>query len=127
MSKEYLQSQEILKRCFQNTTKRLKIKGFYSEQDYFNAVYDDTADALRVSFDKNNGNNGFLYWQAPVETFEDLPTDDKYYTVRLVTSSFALYSFDNDDIWKIVAGGSSGGSDLVVKNEGTTITSTATE
>ena len=44
----YYQAQHILNKCFRNKTNRLSAGNMYSVQDYFNAVYDEEHDALRI-------------------------------------------------------------------------------
>lgn len=47
----YYQAQYVLSKCFRNKTNRLSANNLYSVQDYFNAVYDEENDALRICFD----------------------------------------------------------------------------
>ena len=50
MGKQYLQTQDIFNKVFQNVENRLKASiGYHSTQDYLNAVYDSSKDALRIS------------------------------------------------------------------------------
>jgi len=55
-AQDYLKSEQyIFNKCFVNNTLRLKAGGFYSSQDYLNAVFDENSDSLRVSLDGPSG------------------------------------------------------------------------
>ena len=50
MAKQYLSSQEILFRCFEDKTGQLRTSnGPYALQDYLNAVFDENTNSLRIS------------------------------------------------------------------------------
>ena len=120
----FLQAQEILRRCFVNNENRIKAGTAGSTQDYFNAVYDETKDALRINF--TDGSAGFIYWGAPVATPMLLPNEGLEGEVRFVfddgTGNPALYYYEEND-WHKFSG--SGGT-LEVQDEGATIESAAT-
>lgn len=105
-SDKYISSQEILKRCFQNKTGKLKAtSGTYTAQDYFNAVYDSENDSLRISIDgldfpTQGGSAG--YWGEPVVSEELLPSDAKTNTITPVISTSGVISFyyKTDSGWK---------------------------
>lgn len=51
MAKQYLQTQDIFNKVFQNQTGALRLNAYNSTQDYLNAVFDSAKDALRVKID----------------------------------------------------------------------------
>lgn len=51
-------TQEILSKVFENKSGKLKGTSLHSTQDYFNAVYDEEKDALRVVVDGGGGGSG---------------------------------------------------------------------
>lgn len=51
MAKQYLQTQDIFNKVFQNNTGTLRAGAYNSTQDYLNAVYDPVRDALRIKFE----------------------------------------------------------------------------
>ena len=92
----YLQSQQILKRCFNDVTGKLKSTGgTYTVQDYLNAVYDDTSDSLRISVDTPDGGS---YWGEPVTSVDDLPSNAAAGTITPVIgeNSFSFYYYDGE-------------------------------
>lgn len=129
MNKEFLQVQEILRRCFENKTNTIKAKSWGSTQDYFNAVYDENEDAIRVNFAGTGA--GFLYWLGAFESVDDLPdpgpsaSSARRGCCALVmdesTDSAAIYWYDGDE-WRILTTGG-GGSNITVKDEGVTVVS----
>lgn len=95
-SDKYISSQEILKRCFQNNTGKLKATGgTYTTQDYFNAVYDNEKDSLRISIDGLNVEDMISggYWGDPVVSEELLPENAKINTLTPVISTSGVISF----------------------------------
>ena len=121
---ELLQAQEILRRCFVNNENIIRAGSAGSTQDYFNAVYDETKDALRINF--ADGSAGFIYWGAPVATPGLLPAEGLEGEVRFVfddgTGNPALYYYEGGN-WHKFSG--SGGT-LEIQDEGVTIESAAT-
>lgn len=101
---DFLQTQEILRRCFDNQTERIKVGSMGSAQDYFNAVYDESSDALRVNF---GGESGVLYWEKPVANEEALPLTGREGEVRFVFTDDigyqALYYFESDSWHKFTS------------------------
>jgi len=51
MPKQYLQTQDIFNKVFQNQSGTLLAGNYYSTQDYLNAVYDTEKNALRIKLD----------------------------------------------------------------------------
>ena len=112
----YLQSQEILKRCFVNVTGKLKSTGgTYTTQDYLNAVYDESKDSLRIIVDGGGGgeSSGSSYWGEPVNSVSDLPITAEEGTITPVITedSLSFYLFQ-DGVWKNLFSGSGTGSSL---------------
>lgn len=101
----YISAQEILKRCFQNKSGKLKTSfGTYTVQDYFNAVYDEKNDSLRVSVDGLNIDDMISggYWGNPVVSEDALPSDAKVNTLTPVISTSGVISFyyKTEDGWR---------------------------
>lgn len=96
----YFQSQQILKKCFNNVTGRLNIKGgTFTTQDYLNAVYDEKNDALRIVGD---GGGSAGYWGQPVSSVEQLPQSAQTGSIVPVisaTNDTAFYRY-NGVVWQ---------------------------
>ena len=105
----YLQSQEILKRCFNNVTGKLKSSGgTYTMQDYLNAVYDETTDSLRISVNGGTSGGGVQsYWGTPVTNVEQLPNTAKAGTITpvLTQNSLSFYYYDGQQWKEMLSGG----------------------
>lgn len=100
--KEFLQTQEILRRCFVNVTNTLKVDGFYNTQDYFRAVYDETKDALRVYPVGGGGTGNDSYWGDPVSSSDELPSSaiDGTITPVINNNEIVFYQFNaNEGEW----------------------------
>lgn len=103
MAKEYLSAQEIFKRCFDNKSNKLKtVSAPYSLQDYLNAVYDDTNDALRIS---GGGTGGAGYWGEPVSSAAFLPTNVNVGVIVPVISATGTITFYQriDSGWELLS------------------------
>lgn len=105
MPKNFLQSQEILKRCFNDVTGKLKAKGgTYTMQDYLNAVYDESSDSLRVVLQGSvPGQTNTSYWGQIVQSENDLPLDADQGTLTPVLKENILqfYYYSNNQWIKI--------------------------
>ena len=100
--KEFLQSQQILKRCFNNVTGKLKSNGgTYTTQDYLNAVYDESKDSLRIVVQGggSGGNGGVSYWGSLVYDETQLPQKEKQGTITPVikNDTLSFYYYDGAD------------------------------
>jgi len=71
MVQQFYQTQYILNKVFVYAASPYLRAGISSTQDYFNAVYDPTKNALRINI---IGGGGIAYWGAPVSTPVTLPT-----------------------------------------------------
>ena len=84
MAQKYYAAQEILKRCFENKSGKLKSSsGTYTVQDYLNAIYDSENDALRIITDGSESNNSG-YWQSPVNSPSELPDEAEFGSIAPV-------------------------------------------
>ena len=104
--KEFLQSQQILKRCFNNVTGKLKSNGgTYTTQDYLNAVYDESKDSLRIVVQGggSGGNGGVSYWGSLVYDETQLPQKEKQGTITPVikNDTLSFYYYDGKE-WKML-------------------------
>lgn len=104
MAKQFLQSQQILKRCFNDVTGKLKMNGgYYTMQDYLNAVYDEKSDSLRVvvqgGIPGQDGINVQTFWGTPVSSKQQLPLEAKQGTLTPVIGQTTLqfYYFDGKE------------------------------
>ena len=97
-SDKYLSTQEILKRCFDNKTGKLKSSsGTYTAQDYFNAVYDSEKDALRISLDMNEINQT---WENIVNSPDELPEDSEFGSIApVVENGIITFYRKGEDGW----------------------------
>lgn len=68
----YYQAQYVLSKCFRNKTNRLSANNLYSVQDYFNAVYDEENDALRICFDGELPEGGGGKVEVFIEGYADI-------------------------------------------------------
>ena len=119
---EFLQTQEILRKCFVNVTNTLRGTSQYSTQDYFNAVFVPSQDALNIS---GLGGGSSIYWLEPVANVASLLATATNGAVCMVmdngSGTSALYFYHGG--WAAIAGGSSG---ITVQDEGTTLVAGAT-
>ena len=103
--KEFLQSQQILKRCFNNVTGKLKSNGgTYTTQDYLNAVYDESKDSLRIVVQGGgNSDGGSSYWGEVVYEESQLPLQQKEGTITplIKEDTLSFYYYDGSD-WKLL-------------------------
>lgn len=103
--KEFLQSQQILKRCFNNVTGKLKSNGgTYTTQDYLNAVYDESKDSLRIVVQGGgNSDGGSSYWGEVVYEESQLPLTQKEGTITplIKEDTLSFYYYDGSD-WKLL-------------------------
>lgn len=106
--KEFLQSQQILKRCFNNVTGKLKSNGgTYTTQDYLNAVYDQSKDSLRIVVqgggNGGTGGNGVSYWGSLVYDESQLPQKQKQGTITPVikNDTLSFYYYDGTQ-WSLL-------------------------
>ncbi len=104
MPKQYLQTQDIFNRVFRNRSGALRTSmGYYSTQDYMNAVFDPGKDALRVHAD------GAML--SMVASADELPADAEVSSVCPVVPGdgrIYFYRYDNDE-WTLLK---TGGEDL---------------
>ncbi len=98
MKKQYLQSQYILNKVFENASSALRMT-LNTSQDYLNAVYDNSKNALRVTID-----GGML---PSVTSVENLPQNANINQICPVVSSDSI-SFFKWDGTKWVPLGSTG-------------------
>ena len=96
MAKQYLSSQEILFRCFEDKTGQLRTSnGPYALQDYLNAVFDENTNSLRISSAVNS-------IVVPSEQLSLLVAPEDGQIIKLITEDdelFApagLYFYDGD-------------------------------
>lgn len=106
MRGKFLQTQDIFNKVFQNNSNTLNIKrGFHTTQDYINAVYDASSDALRV-----NMVGGILPVVSSVSLLPPIAEEGSVCpVVSGGTLSFHQYS---DGEWKSLGGTGGGGSSL---------------
>lgn len=107
MSDKLLSSQEIFNRCFINNSLIINPTDYFSTQNFLNAIFDSSNNALRISV---NGGEGITYWQAPVATIGDLPLTGGTGETRIVRDAGdgvpGIYTFDGVS-WVVSGGGNS--------------------
>ena len=111
MGKQYLQTQDIFNKVFQNAENRLKASiGYYSTQDYLNAVYDSSKDALRISIE-----GGLL---PAVESVNALPESSNVNDICPVCSNGTIQFYQwNGTEWIPQGGTGSGGGGTNLSTE----------
>ena len=106
MAKQYLQTQDIFNKVFQNQTGALRLNAYNSTQDYLNAVFDSAKDALRVKID------GVML--PVVEDVTELPDFADINSICPVTpgdGSIYFYQW-NGTKWVPLGGSGGGGTEL---------------
>lgn len=106
MAKQYLQTQDIFNKVFQNQSGTLLAGNYYSTQDYLNAVYDTEKNALRIKLD------GAML--PAVSSVSLLPVFADINSIAPVVSgdgSIRFYQWDGEK-WKILNETNSQGTSL---------------
>ncbi len=83
---QYHSEQDILRRCFVNVEGKLK-GNFNSAQDYFNAVYDESKDCLRIGGDGFHGGGSGDSTNGSVFITDVTPTNDGFVTNKTMSSN----------------------------------------
>jgi len=96
---DFYSEQQILQRCFVNATDKLKAKGFHSAQDYFRAVFDDTSDAIRISFEGGGGlGDANTVSLDKFDGFSDIEDVISSLLFNTPTKGIVDYSYDENDM-----------------------------
>lgn len=106
MQKQYLQTQDIFNRVFHNNTGTLRASmGYYTTQDYINAVFDCGKNALRIKID------GTML--PVVGSIEELPENAEINSISPVTPGDGnIYFYQWNGTKWILLGGSGGSVEL---------------
>lgn len=107
MQKQYLQTQDIFNRVFQNNTGTLRASmGYFTTQDYINAVFDYSKNALRIKVDGS--------MLPVVGSVDELPENAEINSICPVTpgdGSIYFYQWNGTE-WISLGGSGGGGTTL---------------